>query len=431
MNKTMVIVKHEFLSRVKKKSFIIGTLLLPLLMILIMIIPTVLMFTSFSTKTIAVIDETGELFSKMESSSNVKLVKVQGTEQDIKTKLIEQYDGVVMIPHLDYANPTGIKVFSKKQIGVMTTSYVKGEIEQRIEDIKYAQAGISEETRKSLQVDINLDAIIMDKGAEKKSNLIAAAAVSQVMGFVLYFVIFIYGSMIMKSVMDEKKNRIVEIFVSSLKPFQLMLGKIFGIALVALTQLLIWTAFFSLLSFIGTMFILPHLLPQDTGQLAQQMMQDSGPGKIMQFMTDLNGLNLPLIGFSFFFFFITGYLLYSALFALVGVLVGENGENQSYSLITTLPVVLAFMIMFQVVNDPHSKLSVITSLIPFFAPIVMVARIPFNVPGWQLILSMALMVVGFIGTTWIAGKVYRVGILMYGKKISMKELWRWICYKAD
>jgi ABC-2 type transport system permease protein len=277
-----------------------------------------------------------------------------------------------------------------------------------------------------------IDIKSFDLKDNKETNSEIATMIGYVMGFLIYLVILIYGMGVMRGVSEEKTNRIAEVIISSVKPFQLMMGKIVGIALVGLTQFLLW-----LLITGSLQFVLPFFVPGfgDSLQAAggmeqvQQQMQEADPGKLSSFLDALFAQNWSLIISCFLFYFLGGYFLYAAMFAAVGSMVNEDQqEAQQMTIPITMPIIFGFIIMASTIKDPHSSLSVFGSLFPLTSPIVMMARIPYGVPAWQIILSMLFLVVGFLGMTWLGAKIYRTGILMYGKKVSWKEVFKWIRY---
>jgi len=426
MNKTLLVFKKEYFTRVKKKSFIIMTLLVPVLIMLLMTLPLLMTFFKSGTNKIAILDESGEFAGAFNNSSYLEFSFVKGNLNEWKDKLNQNeigFDGLLYIPKFDIKYPSGFVVYSDKQIGITIQKTIENTLQNKIETMRFIDAGIDKAKVNELKVSIDLQNIVMQEGGEKKGNVIASIAVSQVMGFFQYFMIFFYGSLIMMAVTEEKKNRIVEIIVSSIPPFQLMLGKIFGIAAVAITQLLIWVVFIMILMTVFSLFMSPMLLEsvQDLDAIAGSSSQ-----QITDMLGSIEAFNIPLMLFAFSFFFIFGYLFYSALFAGAGAVTDDNSQNQTITIPLSIPVILSMMIMVNVAAQPHSPLTIWSSLIPFSSPIIMMARLPFGVPFWQLILSMFLLIIGFIINTWAAGKIYRIGILMYGKKINWNDIRKWI-----
>lgn len=426
MNKTLLVFKKEYLTRVKKKSFIIMTLLVPLLFMLLMGLPLAMTFFKSGTNRIAILDESGEFAGVFNNGKSLEFHPIEGNLNNLKEELGKKdarFDALLYIPKFDIQYPNGFTVYSDKQVGMTIQQTIEKTLQNKIETLRFINAGIDKDKVNELKVSIDLQNIILQEGSEKKGNVVASIAVSQIMGFFQYFMIFFYGGLIMMAVTEEKKNRIVEIIVSSIPPFQLMLGKIFGIAAVAITQLLIWAVFITILMVLFSVFFSPMLL--ETAQDLEQVV-GSNSQQIFDMIGSIEAFNIPLMLFSFAFFFIFGYLFYSALFAGAGAVTDDSSQNQTITIPLSIPVILSVMIMVNVAEQPHSPLAFWSSLIPFCSPIIMMARLPFGVPAWQLALSMIFLVIGFVINTWIAGKIYRIGILLYGKKINWNDIRKWV-----
>lgn len=426
MKKIGIVFKKEYLTRVKKKSFIIMTLLVPIMFLIFMSVPVFMSLFKSGTTKIAVLDESGYFNENFENSKTLLFTKVSGNLDDFKKKLKTDYDAILYIPKFDLQYPGGFKLFSEEQIGLTYIGIMNSQIEKKIENIRFINAGIDKDQIDKLKADVDLESILIQETGEKKGNAIVSVGMSQIMGFFQYFMIFFYGSLIMRGVMEEKKNRIIEIVVSSIRPFELMLGKILGIAAVALTQLIIWIIFITLIVFAFSFAIMPWMIQQ---QAAMESMSPTNTQEIIDTLSNMDSFNLPLIVFSFGFFFIFGYLFYSALFAAVGALSDDEAQNQTFTLPLSLPIIISMFIMINVSDQPHSPLAFWSSLIPFCSPIIMIARVPFGVPVWQLVLSMLLLAGGFLANTWLAGKVYRMAILLYGKKFNWNDIRKWIFTK--
>ena len=311
--------------------------------------------------------------------------------------------------------------------GRLPRQKIESIINKAIERKKLLAANIDAEKLKTIRSNVE---VITYKGSGEKSASVASvnSGVGFTAGFLIYIVLFIYGSMVMRGVMEEKTSRIAEVIISSVKPFQLMLGKILGIGAVGLTQFFIWIALI-----MGLQLLLPYIFPE----IAQQLTQASGAGGIqggggmLGIMGGLRALPVGMILFAFIFYFVGGYLLYAALFAAVGSVVNEDPqEAQQLMLPIMMPIILAFVIMTQAINQPDSSLSIFGSLFPLTSPIVMMGRIPYGVPLWQLVASMSFLIIGFLCTTWLAAKIYRTGILLYGKKVTFKEMIKWTFRKS-
>jgi ABC-2 type transport system permease protein len=432
MNKIILILQREYLTRVKKKSFVIMTFLGPILMAALMILPAYLADWSDATeKRIAVLDETGWFLEKFKDQDNIKFYHVyEGLESEKEGALYERGDLLLYIPLPELNLPVNAQLFSTKQPGLSVTAYIKSVMRQEVENRKLLASGIDPELIKAAKAKINLSTIKVDEaGIETKSNTEVEVGLAIFAGIMIYFFIFMFGVQVLKGVMEEKSSRIVEVIISSVKPFQLMMGKIIGIALVGLTQFLLWivlTGIFLLifqLGFGGTSNGLEMMGQQS------QLMQQAGEGGIDKFMLVaevFNSTNFTVMIFSFIFYFLGGYLLYSSLFAAIGGAVDQDADTQQFMMPVSIPLIFSVAMSGVIINAPDSALSIWLSMIPFTSPVTMMMRIPFGVPIWQIWSSMALLILGFITTTWIAGKIYKTGILMYGKKVGYQEIWKWI-----
>jgi ABC-2 type transport system permease protein len=308
-------------------------------------------------------------------------------------------------------------------------------MKQIVENKKLMASGIDPEIIKSSKAEINLVTIKVDEGGiEKKSNTEVEVGLSIFAGLMLYFFIFMFGAQVLKGVIEEKSNRIVELIISSVKPFQLMMGKIIGIALVGLTQFMLWIILTLIIVGIAQL----ALMSGDSSTLQmmgeqQQMMAQAGQNGDMNPIAMVNELlgsiNLPVMIMSFIIYFLGGYLLYSSLFAAIGGAVDNDADTQQFMMPVSIPLIFAVAMSGVIVNQPDSSLAFWMSMIPFTSPITMMMRIPFGVQTWELALSMGLLIVGFIFSTWVAGKIYRTGILMYGKKITYITIWKWLVSK--
>jgi len=443
MHKILLILQREYLSRVKKKSFIIMTFLGPLLMVGIGFASFYVgMYGSDAVYKIMVVDQHPDIFiTKLPRTEQLLFKNTHLTLDSAKKNFDpEEYYGILYIPADIVKNPGGISLFTEKQASLTVTAGIEDLFEKRIEEDKLKAAGIDQELLASTKTKVDLKTLTL-KGEESSAGL--ASAVGMISGFLMYFFIFLYGAQVMRGVIEEKANRIVEVMISSVRPFQLMMGKILGIALVGLTQFLLWIILTTTLFAAGSsVFIEDEVLktnrpvPVSEGRIDNEALQGLGSqpqfaeNETADIVEKLDLINFPLIISCFIFFFLGGYLLYSALYAAVGSAVDNETETQQFMVPLTLPLVLAFIVAQNVMKAPDSQLAFWFSIIPFTSPVVMMARIAFGVPAWELALSMLLLLGGFVFTTWVAGKIYRTGILMYGKKITYKELSRWLFYKG-
>ena len=450
MNKIPLIIRREYMTRVRKKSFIIMTLVTPLLFALIFIIPALVMSNKDKDfKKIAVIEDGSDLFrnvipntddTEFDYLSGVKLNDIKNNFSDLG------YYGVLYISPQLITTPNAIQLISKKQPPIGLLDHISGSLEKEIERQKLLAYNIEnlDEILRSINTSVKVQTIKMDeKGGTKETSTGVSMALAYIGGFLMYMLVFMFGSMVMRGVIEEKTNRVVEVIVSSVKPVQLMMGKIIGIALVGLTQFALWVV----LTLAIVTVVKSNILPKETMEQIQQLPQtfaeaDQGAAaanipateaQFSEFQQILaNAMNQPwgLIIFSFVFYFLTGYLLYASLFAAIGSAVDNETETQQFMLPVTIPIILALVVAMGTMQNPESSLSFWFSLIPLTSPIVMMARIPFDVPPWQIALSMGLMLLTIFGSVWMAAKIYRTGILMYGKKSSYKELWKWLTYKG-
>jgi len=443
MNKLWLIVQREYLVRVRKTSFILATILTPLGIGLIAFVSGYLASSSMSSqKKIALIDESGLL--DVEKMSNDQYLYTKSEEQlsDIKdTYINEGYDLVIEVPELEdlKAQTHTVNFYSSEKLSLISLEQIERGLSRELKNYKISKSDIDQETLDELEIDVsmqNANANSEDGGDSDKSSkmsIIISSVLSYVMGFLMYIVIFVYGSMVMRSVMEEKINRIVEVVISSVKPFTLMLGKVMGVGLVGLTQLMIWMILIPTLLFIVSATMGLDSAAGSSAEAAEAMrqMEESGEFNLSQLIFEIKQLNWLLILPSFVIFFLGGYFIYSSLFAAVGSAIGDDlGEGQQLMMPIIIPVILAFVMVPAVFNDPDGPVSVFGSMFPLFSPIVMPARLPFDPPVWQVILSIIILIASVIFMTWMAGRIYRVGILMYGKKVNFKELGKWLFYKG-
>lgn len=441
MSKVALIIRREYLSRIRKKSFIIMTILGPLLMG--GLFSSVLLMNKVDTeiKKIVIVDDSHLFEGKFKSTSKV-IFSYSSTSVDSLRKYSEDssYFGILHIPATSNLSSLekGVILYSTSTPSLDLESRIKFTIEKEINTSKYVAAGIDEQKLQQIRTEVD----ILTKDMENKktySSLYTAVGFGG--GLLIYMFIFIYGAMVMRGVLEEKTSRIVEVIISSVKPFQLMLGKIVGIALVGLTQFLLWVVL-STFVYNGVAAVsggksrqeqMKEMMTQQqagvnaSGQVADDA-EDSSKGEIMQ--EAIASLNIPLLLGMFIFYFIGGYLFYSALFAAIGAAADSETDTQQFMLPVTIPLIMGYIASISVINNPQGNVAFWFSIIPFTSPIVMMVRIPFGVPVMDVILSMILLVAGFLCTTWLAGKIYRTGILMYGKKVNYRELFKWLKYKG-
>jgi ABC-2 type transport system permease protein len=450
MNKIILIFKREYLSRVKKKSFLLLTLITPLLFAVLMFLPGYLATRETTEEhKIAVVDRSTIFLGQLEDSKSTKFHFIPETEYDqVKANLkTSEYYALLDIPQ-NILTVNKVMVFSNKQVNLDVKGYIDRQLEQKIENLNRAELinrfGIPdlEEQMEKMKANISVETIkVTEDGTSKKGSTEIAMGVGYAAGFLIYMFVFIYGSMVMRGVLEEKQNRIVEVIISSVKPVQLMIGKILGLAAVGLTQFLIWVILMvGIFAGAKSMFINEDNMQQMIeaqsenimmagNQGALQMMEQVEPNQFEQIVEQIEGINFPLIITAFLVFFILGYLLYSSLMAAVASAVDSEEDMQQFMLPITIPLIAAIIMLVNVIKNPEGPLAFWGSMIPFTSPIIMMVRIPFGVPWYELTASIAILALSTYGAIWLAAKIYRTGILMYGKKPTWKELGKWLTYR--
>lgn len=444
MNKTTLIIKREYLSRVMKKSFLLVTLLTPLGIGLIMFIAGYLGAKGAqSEKKIIVKDDSGIIVVDSLNSKQYVYSLTPKPINEIKKSYIEDgYDILLHVPA--YKDSTAkthqLNYYSKEKLSFSQIDNLEKDVEKVFKQYKLDHSSIDKKILDRLNIDIKMEnALLSEKDSDvkgdKSSKLSSAIAtgMSYGMGFLMYMVIFIFGSMVMRSVMEEKINRIIEVMISSVRPFQLMLGKIIGVGLVGLTQLFVWIVLTMIIGFVLNIVFgssASDAVVNSTSNQAIKTLADQDPNMWSNLMKEITSFNWFIILPVFIIFFFGGYFIYSSMFAAVGSAVGEDmGESQQLMMPLTIPVILALVMVPAVFNDPDGPIAIFGSMFPLFSPILMPARLPFDPPIWQIGLSILFLIGGVVFFTWIAARIYRVGILMYGKKVTFKELAKWVMYK--
>jgi ABC-2 type transport system permease protein len=457
MNKISVIIKREYITRVRKKSFIIMTILAPVLMAAIIVVPTLLMMNqSGEYKKIAVVEDSSDLFKGViKNTKDAEFVYLQNTKVDDLKKTFETsgYYGILYISPELIHTPNAVYLISKKQPPIGLLQYIENSLKKEIERQKLLAYKIEnlDDIMKNVETNVSVQTKKLDEfGVEKGTSTGIAMALAYLLGFLMYMLVFIFGAQVMRGVIEEKTSRVVEVIISSVKPVQLMMGKIVGIALVGLTQFMIWIFLtVGIVTVLKTTLLPKTNITQISQTMPQNMMsgsqsagsaQAAGTNQTSEMSPQAaefskmfdSAMNQPwgLIIICFVFYFITGYLLYASVFAAIGSAVDNETETQQFMLPVTIPIILGLMVAMGTMQNPESPLSFWCSIIPLTAPIVMMARIPFGVPYWQIAVSMAIMLITFAAFVWMAAKVYRTGILMYGKKTSWKEMWKWLRYSG-
>ena len=437
MNKILLIIKREYLSRVRKKSFIIMTILGPVLMAGLILAPILLMDSSDEEKKeIWVCDENNLFESQFKDVDGTDYKFFKNDLFQVKDQFITS-DGyaLVYIPKFENENidllESSVKVYVHKPISLSNQNQISNNIESVIESIKLKEEGLTRDIIDRTRSNVNLNTIILgESGSEKTGSTEVSMGVSMFGGFLIYIFIFLYGAMVMRGVMEEKTSRIVEIIISSVKPIQLMMGKIIGIALVGFTQFALWVSLTFVISSVATALLVnpADINPVDMANGSEMLIQESDMNQdgLASVFEQLESINITFLLAMFLFYFIGGYLMYGALFAAVGSAVDSETDSQQFMLPITIPLIFSFIALQTILENPDSSLAFWCSIIPFTSPIVMMGRLPFDPPLWEVGLSMLLLIVGFIFTSWLAGRIYRVGILMYGQKVNYKTLWKWI-----
>ena len=444
MNKILLIIQREYFSRVKKKSFIVMTFLTPLL--IAGVYALIGYFTYKGIKdthdSVAVVSDNKTLTEQLQTDKNTSYTYLPTSLEEAKKDLNKsEYDYILYLPEFTLEEPKGIELFGAKQAGMSLNRRISGDIEELIRTQKLKQSGISQADLDKLKTDVDITTKkIAETGDEKESSAGASSFIAFTAGIMMFMFIMLYGVQVMRGVIEEKTSRIIEVMVSSVKPFQLMMGKIIGIALVGLTQFMLWIVLTLAISTAAvSIFVNKDDVKEIAAAQAQSQVTQANPrmaaaatqaGPIGDIQKSLAGLDIGKIVFVFIFFFLGGYLFYSALYAAIGSAVDSETETQQFMMPVMLPLLLGYALSLSVVtNDPYGSTAFWLSMVPFTSPIAMVVRIPYGVPTWELALSMAVLVAGFVATVWIAGRIYRVGILMYGKKTTFKEMFKWFTYK--
>ncbi|HTA61948.1 MAG TPA: ABC transporter permease [Bacteroidia bacterium] len=447
MNKTLLIIWREYFERIRKKSFLVMSILGPVLVASGFALMIWLGNADKTEQKVLVIDESLAFYKNLPDNDFIRFyypdIKLaQATKDFYKT----DYTCILYVPYnVAQSGNSPVKLFYKKTPGFAVSQYLRDVMERKLYEFKLAANNINPEVIRNARQNIQLiNEKIYENGDSKESKTDAISVIGFVCGLLIFIFLTIYGAQVMRSVMEEKTNRVVEIIVSSVRPFQLMIGKIIGIALVGITQFLIWIVLSTILTTAVSATLLKKITADANLQKAQQEIvykQGSSANlkelhktdsrlEAIAMINDLKGVDFTAIIICFFLYFLGGYLFYSALFAAVGSAIDSDSDTQQFIMPITLPLIIAYMMSISVMQNPEGNIAFWGSMIPFTSPVVMLVRLPTGVPLWQLITSLSLLIGGFMLTTWIAGRIYRTGILMYGKKVSWKEMIKWISYKA-
>ena len=429
---------REFKERVYKKSFIITTLLMPLLMLALSAAPAVIMFfVRGETKAVSVIDQSGIVAPQLESGDDIQFVVIEDgdLQTELKKSLESEEFGVLFIGSDIVENPNNIQLYTNQSSSMLIEEAIAGQVEEIIEAERLKALNVGDLKRILEQVEVNINLSTFRNGAEQSEATSSAASsfVGIALGFVLYFFLVVYGSIVMQSIIEEKNSRILEVLVSTVRPFDMMMGKILGVASVALTQIAIW----GVLLIVISAAVIPAVMPDDilagveavrAGADAATMVPDMDIEAIAALSSIMDTGYISQIVLLLLLFMMGGFLLYAAMYAAIGASVDQVQDAQQLTTPVMIPIIFAFIILTMVMNDPNSPLVVWCAMIPFTAPIVMMGRIPSGIPTWEVVTSLVLLYATFIVMVWLAGKIYRVGIFMHGKKPTFKELYKWIRY---
>ena len=420
MRKIWLIIKREYLVRVRKKAFIVMTIVGPLLMAALMIVPTYLANETQELRTIAIEEDGFEFTNQIENTDFLHFSKIPTEEATLLKNDFSESNYYALL----YIEGDNFTLYSNQQISLTVSKAIENQLEKIIEHQKLKAAGIDLTILSEAQSTVNITTkIITEDGSTTNSKAEASMGIGFICGILIYMFIFMYGTMVMRGVIEEKTSRIVEVIISSVKPFQLMMGKILGVALVGLTQFALWILLtIAIASVAELMFMNASSMTTELNSTQQSIL-------LSELSNLTGGINLIQIFVSFIFYFLAGYLMYSSLFAAVGSAVDAEADTQQFVLPITIPLILAFILIQPIMENPDGTLAFWMSIIPFTSPVIMMVRLPFGVANWELALSMGVLILSFVLTTYLAGKIYRTGILMYGKKTSYKELWKWLSYK--
>ena len=432
-SKVGLIVGREYFTRVKKKTFLISTILTPLSILAIMMISAYFSSGALNNQQeILVLDKSGVFVDKLKDNPKVKYSYGDAQSEALRESFLDDgYSALLEIPNFDRTiviKELPVKYTSDSKPGLVSIAQYEDRIADVLEAHNIQVSGYDAKALKELSPDVNLQANVTgEESTDEVSTvgLVVGSALGGAMGFIMYMVLIIYGSFVMRSVMEEKINRIVEVVISSVKPFELMLGKILGVGAVGLTQLVVWCILLGVgYAVMGVFFASSIDIDPTQAQEAMKELSDVGvKADIQEVLVELGGLNWWIILPSFVIFFFAGFLMYSSLFAAVGSAIGDDmNEGNSLTFVIMVPIILSMLVLFPTLQDPHGTTAIVSSIFPLTAPVIMPARLAFDPPLWQVLLSVLFVIGGAIAFIWISGKIYRAGILLYGKKLSFKNL---------
>jgi ABC-2 type transport system permease protein len=432
MHNIFLIIQREYLTRVRKKSFLIMSIVGPLLIAGLWVVPIWLSTRETDQKTIEILDDSGYFEEKFTETSSLKFKYIKADLVAAKTEILssENY-GLLYIPRINLDEPEGITFFSGKNPSIEVIQDLEWAMKSVVEDIKLERSSIDQATLDSLRADIDIDMINMTDSGEKAGSAGVATIIGYISALMIYFFIFVYGIQILRGVIEEKSSRIVEVIVSSVKPFHLMMGKILGVGAVGLTQYIIWLV----LSIMITAGISSYFNIDRTDSMQVQTEQsgvieeEQSNEFVAEMLNSLESIDFSLLAVAFLLYFLGAYLLYGSLFAAIGSAVDNDSDAQQFQLPVTIPLIFSLIVLTAILREPDGSLAFWLSMIPLFSPVIMMMRIPFGVPYWEIGLSLTLLIVGFIFTTWLASRIYRIGILMHGAKVNYRILGKWLFMK--
>ena len=433
MSVLSLIIRREYIARVRNKSFLIMTFLSPIILVgMIMLIPYLTQLNKHEKRTIVLVDESGlfdNTFVDTDDTSYLMLTE-QGLDAAKEVAKSEEYYGLIHIPSNEGNILNGVTFYGNETPSFSLVERIEKQVEKKLEDLNLLSQGVDLAVLETSKTDINLN--IENFSGEKSSKMSnwIKAGFGGAAGYLLMMFIIIYGNMVMRSVIEEKTNRIIEVIISSVKPFQLMMGKILGTTLAGITQFAIWVILGGILLTVASLvFGIDPSAASSGGMSEEAQAIANDPDMAAQFIAEVGKLPLMQLVFGFLIYFIGGYFLYSSIYAAIGAAVDNETDTQQFMLPIIMPLMLAIYVgFFAVIDNPHGTVATIFSIVPLTSPIVMLMRIPFEVPVWQLVLSISLLVASFVFTVWFGAKIYRVGILMYGKKPTYREIFKWLKY---
>lgn len=435
MKKIWYIIQREYITRVRKKSFIILTLLLPIIIGLFTVVMIYIGSNAQEKLRIAVKDESGlfeDKFRGMDVGESLRFTYLTNNHQSLDSLknmiALTDYDGLLYIPSLNLEKPVGIAYYSENKLGLTTEDHIIDNLSEAIRDKALAMRNYNIDTIAFFDKKISIEQFSTDNKSKGSSAI--AGLFGYLCGFLIYIFLIVYGTMVMRSVTEEKTNRIVEVLVTTVKPFQLMIGKIIGIGLVGLTQFLGWTVLTVLVNMLLSVFMGDKMMAMQTMQQSSQISASTeGLKMINEIMQAFNAMDTGRMLFSFLFYFVFGYLFYASQFAAIGAAMTDDSDAQTYTFPITIPIIISMVLMSVTLSQPFSTAAYWGSMLPFSSPIIMITRIPFQVPWWEQLLSMFILMISALAMTYIAAKIYRVGILIQGKKVTFKEIGKWIFVK--